>query len=104
MLSILNRIRACVFLRALVALFTMLFVAGSVVPSAVARAPKPHEEVPGDADDIGGMKDPEPNPQDAATSSAGARVQSLFGEDNDVYSVELQLWGWYWFNVLATRL
>jgi len=99
MLSILNRIRACVPLCALIALFVVLFITMSIAPSVSARVPKPHEQVPGDGEDITGMKDP---------ATGGSAEQEAQGADelfDGSYSaqgcvIHPRILYWYWYEII----
>jgi hypothetical protein len=92
-------------MRALVVLLVAVFVSVSIAPSAMARPPRPREEVPGDADDVGGLKDPESvRPNQESGSNTEPYVQQSPRRNQVTRAVDVRLWHWYWFNVLVKRL
>lgn len=103
MFSILNRIRACVLLRALVVLLVAVFVCVSIVPSVMARAPKPHEDA-GDGEGIGGYRDAEDVEPLSGEGADESATVSPWTEAPNMHYVDSYIMNWYWFIVLMKRI
>jgi hypothetical protein len=100
MVSILNRIRACVFLRAVAVVSAFLLVLGSVAPNVIAHAPKPHEDA-GDGETVGGYRDAERSPGKAADDPPAV---SPWTEGQIIYFVNISRVDWYWFTGFIKRM
>jgi hypothetical protein len=78
-----------------------VFVSVSIAPSVVARAPRPHEEVPGDGEGVGGYRDAEPSSGKGADEPPAVPP---WVEAPNMHYVDFCIVNWYWFSVFITRI
>lgn len=101
MFSIMNRIRSCLITRLLLFVTAATFLCGVFVSTPLAHSPKPRS-VAGDADDVGGIRDPEG--QVSGRNVPGALASNGPRQLNDTRfdgTMRLLIW---WFEIYTITL